>query len=154
MNLEKAEQKARSLLLKHGLIDWTFRFDRAKNRFGCCRCHTKEISLSRYLTELNSEKTVTETILHEIAHALVGHKNGHNAIWKEKVMAIGGVPRVRYKSDEVKIPQKKYTVLCRSCGQTTQAQRYRKIACAPCCRKHNNGIFSTEFLCEFTQNES
>ena len=32
---------------------------------------------------------ITDTILHEIAHALVGPRHGHNAIWRQKAREIG-----------------------------------------------------------------
>jgi hypothetical protein len=34
MNLYEARDLARALITWHGLADWTFRFDRARRRFG------------------------------------------------------------------------------------------------------------------------
>ena len=91
MELFKAKMLALELLNEHGLMDknWYFEFDNAKRRFGCCSYRKKRISLSKPLTLLREESFVRNTILHEIAHALVGGKNGHNHIWKAKAIEIG-----------------------------------------------------------------
>ena len=71
MTLAQARRLALRLMRQHKLSPaWSFGFDRSKVRFGKCNFANKEISLSRYLVELNDENEVRETILHEIAHAL------------------------------------------------------------------------------------
>ena len=79
------------LINKYGLLDsgWYFEFDNAKRRFGCCHHDKKKITLSNHLTLLREESFVRNTILHEIAHALVGGRNGHNHIWRAKAIEIG-----------------------------------------------------------------
>ena len=88
MELTKATELALSLMDKHDLNSWGFYMDNAKRRFGCCHYNTRSISLSKELVQANSEDRVKMTILHEIAHALVGHGNGHNRIWKNKCLEI------------------------------------------------------------------
>jgi len=61
-----------TLMQQHGLVGWTFKFDHARRRFGCCNFTRRTISLSRPLTFLNDDAEVRDTILHEIAHALAG----------------------------------------------------------------------------------
>lgn len=104
MEAREALRLARTLLREHGLEDWQVTLDRAKTRAGSCRFHTRTITLSRALTELHSEAEVRETILHEIAHALVGPEHGHDAIWRAQAKKIGSTgarcvdpraPRVR-----------------------------------------------------------
>jgi hypothetical protein len=91
MKLFDAKMLALELMDKYGLLDsgWYFEFDQAKRRFGCCNYRIKKITLSAPLTELRDESFVRNTILHEIAHALVGGRNGHNHIWKAKAIEIG-----------------------------------------------------------------
>lgn len=89
MEMQRALSLARSLLAEHGLRDWTVVADRAKTRAGVCRFGRRQIGLSRPLTELHSEAEVRETILHEIAHALVGPAHGHDATWRAKAISIG-----------------------------------------------------------------
>jgi len=73
----------------HGLTDWRFVFDNAKMRAGVCRPARREVGLSRVLTGLHTQAQVRDTILHEIAHALVGPQHGHDAVWRARAQAIG-----------------------------------------------------------------
>lgn len=83
-------------LNKHGLDDWSAGLDNAVKRFGVCDLGKKHISLSRALCELNSDAEVTDTILHEIAHALAferhGKNCGHDKRWKKICVEIGAKP--------------------------------------------------------------
>jgi hypothetical protein len=89
MDLRAALALGRELLDLHGLDDWTIELDRAKTRAGTCRPRTRTITLSGYLTQLHPESEVRDTILHEIAHALVGVRHGHDAVWRAKGLEIG-----------------------------------------------------------------
>ncbi|HQK32467.1 MAG TPA: SprT-like domain-containing protein, partial [Phycicoccus sp.] len=76
MQMDQALGLARRLMFEHDLTGWTVVADRAKTRAGVCRFAKRQIGLSRPLTELHSEAEVRDTILHEIAHALVGPEHG------------------------------------------------------------------------------
>ncbi len=101
MDLAKAETLARELMTQHGLFGpmrfdvpqvffgWKFKFDTARKRFGCCFWGTRTISLSRPLTAIGKEEDVRDTILHEIAHALVSPNHGHDRVWRRKALEIG-----------------------------------------------------------------
>ncbi|HKG49197.1 MAG TPA: SprT-like domain-containing protein [Actinomycetales bacterium] len=89
MDLNDARRLASKLMTEHGLSDWGLVFDSAKRRAGVCRASRREIGLSRHLTSLHSEAEVRETILHEIAHALVGPGHGHDAVWRATAVRIG-----------------------------------------------------------------
>lgn len=89
MNVDSAMSLARRLMKKHGLSEWRFKFDNAKRRAGLCNHTYKYISLSRPLTEARSKDNVRNTILHEIAHALVGPGHGHDAVWRRMAKEIG-----------------------------------------------------------------
>lgn len=77
------------LLRLHGLADWELVFDRARTRFGVCRPARRQIGLSRSLTVLSTPEAVRNTVLHEIAHALVGAEHGHDDVWRARALAIG-----------------------------------------------------------------
>ncbi len=164
MDLFQAKILANELLSFHGLTHkgWKFTFDRAKKRFGMCNYTKQTISLSKYLTALNTEKKVTDTLLHEIAHALVGHSAGHGQKWKDKMIALGQNPSRCYGND-VQTPKLKYTGRCKNYAICkTEIQRntlpkktyfgYKKIACKYCCKHFNNNKFSEKFIFEFTKN--
>lgn len=124
MDTNKALLLARTLMLKHKLDDWHFEFDGAKRRFGRCNQSRKLISLSVVLTDLNDEDKVKDTILHEIAHALLGAGHGHDRYFKMKCVEIGCAPKRTY-GDEVVVPKAKYIVKCPECGKTFHSNKRR-----------------------------
>ena len=89
MNHTEARELATGLMDQHGLAGWRLVFDNAKTRAGVCRSERKEIGLSRHLMSLYSPEQVTETVLHEIAHALAGPRHGHDRVWRTVARRIG-----------------------------------------------------------------
>jgi predicted SprT family Zn-dependent metalloprotease len=91
--LIETKKKALTLMKKHKLIKngWWFKWDHAKTRIGCCHYDDKMISLSKYWTKELTLNEMEKTILHEIAHAIVGHKvKSHGSEWRDKCIEIGG----------------------------------------------------------------
>ena len=137
MNLVDAESLARSLMREHGLTPrWKFSFDRAIRRFGCCNERKRLITLSARLTELNSEYEVRDTILHEIAHALVGVRAGHGRKWRRMASIIGCNARSCY-GDEVRQPPGKFVGHCPTCGYEIHRSRRRRVSCGKCDGRFN-----------------
>lgn len=89
VDLDEAAAMARALMAEHGLRGWSLVFDRAKRRAGICRYDRRQIGLSAPLTALHPEADVRDTVLHEIAHALVGARHGHDAVWRATARRIG-----------------------------------------------------------------
>ena len=89
MQISEARRLATGLMAEHGLEGWKLVFDRARTRAGVCRPGRREIGLSRILTALHTDAEVRDTVLHEIAHALVGAQHGHDVVWRAKALAIG-----------------------------------------------------------------
>jgi predicted SprT family Zn-dependent metalloprotease len=145
MNLSAAYAMGRALLDEHGLQDWTLHFDRAKTRAGVCRGARREIGLSGPLTRLHPEEEVRETLLHEIAHALVGVAHRHDEVWRRKVVQIGGSPR-RCVEAEVPRPAGAWLGVC---GAGHEVERHRRperpVSCPRC-----SPTFSLEHLVEWT----
>jgi predicted SprT family Zn-dependent metalloprotease len=132
MTLKEAEEMARDLMRLHKLLPhWSFTFDRSRVRFGKCNCHKKQISLSKYLVELNGEDEVRDTILHEIAHALAPRGSGHGPVWKSLALSIGCNGRRCYGHDVAR-PAPKYQGTCPSCRQVIYRYRRTVIACGKC----------------------
>lgn len=67
---------------------WRFEFHQKKQALGTCYYDRKVIAFSVYYLESDPEQ-VTDTLLHEVAHALAGAKAGHGAVWKMQALAIG-----------------------------------------------------------------
>ncbi|AXH68917.1 SprT-like protease [Streptomyces phage SparkleGoddess] len=114
MDLFTAERNAKLLMAAHGLTEkgWRFEWDNAARRFGQCRYGTKTISMSRQLTMQRSPESVRNTMLHEIAHALVGHAAGHGRIWQAKAISIGCDGK-RCSDDKVEVAYR-YVAKCPS----------------------------------------
>lgn len=154
MNITEAQTLALNLMREHNLLElgWTFSFDSAKRRFGVCRHHLRSISISKALTEINSLEHVKDTILHEIAHALVGSGHGHDYVWKNKAFHIGADPTRCYDSSVVQ-PPRKWNGTCPN-GHVTQRHRRMELACAKCCVKYNYGKYSDQFKFVWTEAEA
>lgn len=98
LDLLKARRIAIELMTEHGIFpEWDFKFDNSRMRHGQARdtiVHkkpVKQITVSKPITQLSSEEGFRDTILHEIAHVLVGLEHGHDKVWEEKAVAIGSM---------------------------------------------------------------
>lgn len=131
MNLDAAQALALELMRQHRLHDWTFTFDRAKRRFGCCYYELRRISLSAHLVQLNSEEHVRDTILHEIAHALAGRKAGHGQAW-QAIAQMLGCSTFRCYGQEVVQPPPQFEGTCPGCQRKIRRFRRKRVACARC----------------------
>jgi predicted SprT family Zn-dependent metalloprotease len=89
MELREAYEMATALLEQHGLVGWRVELDSAKRRAGVCRFADRVIGLSAPITRVHSEDEVRDTVLHEVAHALVGAEHGHDTVWRRTAVAIG-----------------------------------------------------------------
>jgi predicted SprT family Zn-dependent metalloprotease len=132
--MKHLEELAASLLQEHGLHHWKFRWDHARTRFGCCHYSSQVISLSKKLTALRSDKEIRNTLLHEIAHALVGYENHHNRIWRNKAIEIGCDGK--RCSNDVQIAPR-FVGTCPSCGTEVLRHRRKEISCSKCDRNFN-----------------
>jgi len=137
LKLSEAEELALALMRQHGLIpQWRFAFDRAIRRFGSCIERKKLITLSARLTELNSEYEVRDTILHEIAHALVGVRSRHGRKWRRMASVIGCNARSCY-GNEVQQPAGNFVGRCPTCGYEIRRARRRRVSCGRCDGRFN-----------------
>ncbi len=150
MELNEIKTLALSLMKEHGLTQrgWILQFDNAVRRHGQCRHRSRIISLSSRTNVLREESSVKNTILHEIAHALVGGGHGHDYVWKAQAKEIGCTGE-RCSSDGVKI-QGKYIGHCPN-GHVYYKHRKPKgeRSCSKCHPK-----FDTRFLISFKENET
>ena len=131
MRIDEAVARARALMDQHGLTGWRLVLDNAKTRAGVCRPGRKEIGLSRVLTPLHSEAEVIDTVLHEIAHALVGAEHGHDAVWRAKALQIG-CSGARCVSADAARPQAPWTG---TCPAGHEVRRHRQPVRVQSCRK-------------------
>jgi len=91
------QAEANGLLRQHGLpeIGWRFEFSDTKRFMGDCYAPTRTIRFSKHYI-MSDPKQITDTLLHEIAHALDTRKHGngpaHDATWKRIAMSVGADP--------------------------------------------------------------
>ncbi|MDX6326842.1 MAG: hypothetical protein QOK15_3196 [Nocardioidaceae bacterium] len=145
MDLAEAFDLAERLVAEHGLTGWQVQLDNAKRRAGVCRFGDRVIGLSAPLTRMHGPEEVRDTVLHEIAHALVGPTHGHDARWRAAARRIGssgtrcvpeGAPRVVGA----------WVGVC-SAGHVKDRHRRpeRVMSCAQC-----RPVFSPEHVFEWT----
>lgn len=143
MRLDEVEALARRLMDRHGLDEWTVQFDGAKARAGICRFDRRVIGLSRHLMAAFDCEEVVDTVLHEIAHALVGAAHGHDGVWKATARSIGASPK-RCVSNEAPSVPGAWTGICPNGHVVTRHRKpARVVSCARCGSGFDSGLLFT-----------
>lgn len=168
MKLRDAEKMANELMYEHlpatpegPTAGWTFRFDRAVSRLGQARVRgrnskidfnaVKTISLSRAITEMNDERIIRDTLLHEIAHAIDfenhGHFTGHGTAWKYQARKIGANPKACNSNENLQTPKGRWLGTCPSGHVQRKFRRPRAVrSCGKCAP-----YFTRDYLITWTQ---
>lgn len=138
MDALAAATLCRELMNEHGFGSWSFSWMNRKRTYGWCSYSKQTISLSRPYVEINEERAVRDTILHEIAHAKAGPRAGHGWRWKLIARSLGAVVDAGARREFKQAPPMKWERFCPSCGIShTISRRSRKpYACGKCCRRH------------------
>jgi hypothetical protein len=95
MKTDEVRELLELLMAQHGLTaaGWTLgsvlRSGDPENFCGGTRHAEKDIWIFSSSIDLLSQARITDLILHEIAHALVGPSHGHDVTWKAKALEIG-----------------------------------------------------------------
>lgn len=140
--LKAVAAQAQRLMARHGLEGWSFQYDDASKRAGACSYDTKVISMAREYCLRAPETERLDTILHEIAHALVGPEHHHDAVWQRTARQIGcGAERCH----DVDFARPRYIVSCPQCKwAVTRNRRQRGLACRQCHSRIVYTMFSDE----------
>lgn len=144
MHLHDAEKKARALMHQHGVGHWAFMFDNAKRRAGQCNYRKQRIQLSKHATTVRTAEQVTDTILHEIGHALAPRGAGHGPEWVRVARSIGCTGARCVSIEEA---PRKFTGTCPNCSR--EIKRHKRtftLACGTCCRAYNNGRHHEKYI--------
>ena len=119
---------------------WKFGFDLAPARGGICRYTEKQITLSVTYCLKASKREIEDTILHEIAHVIVGPGHGHDAMWKAAAQRIGCTAKRTHRVEHTiprwqgqcgcgkqwkrqRLTRRSRTGLCPACGDKIQWKR-------------------------------
>ncbi|GIV59153.1 MAG: hypothetical protein KatS3mg043_0242 [Rhodothermaceae bacterium] len=162
--LGEVEAGARRLMGELGLrhlgaslfsLGWTFGFDRARRRPGCCRWRRgevplKRITLSKHFAAALGWAGMEAVMRHEIAHALdfeTRGRSGHDDVWKAWALQCGAEPTRCYEGDEPAGAAAPYQGTCPSCGAVYPFYRRlkRPRACGACCDRYNGGRYAAAF---------
>ena len=128
--LQAALDLAASLMKVHGLDGWSVRLDHARRRAGQCDYRKREISLSRHYVRHADRAHIRDTILHEIAHALVGPRHGHDAVWRRKAREIGCTAN---RCHTLNFATEPWLMRCpNGCFETGRHRRKAGLVCATC----------------------
>ena len=145
MTLSEIDTLGNQLLQEHkdnsGLEPgWKFGFDLAPARGGICRHTEKQITLSVTYCLKASKSEIVDTILHEIAHAIVGPQHQHDAVWKAAAQRIGCTAERCHRVEHTiprwqgqcgcgkqwkrqRLTRRSRTGLCPACGDKIQWKR-------------------------------
>jgi predicted SprT family Zn-dependent metalloprotease len=137
-------------------LGYEFKWDNAKCRNGQINYGTKIISLSKPKALVNLHQIdgpITNTILHELAHAFSFHLygrdgRGHGPKWKSIAKQIG-CSGERCTSDYEQ-PDSKYTLVCETCGNETNMHRRPKLSRS--CGKCSPRVYNEKFKMTLKQN--
>ena len=136
---------AEELVREHRLEGWSVQFDTAKRRAGVCRFGDRVIGLSAPLTRLHGEAEVRDTVLHEIAHAIVGPRHGHDAVWRETARRIGSTGRRCVDAEAPRVAGAWVGVCAAGHVRDRHRRPERVMSCAEC-----RPSFSPEHLLQWT----
>lgn len=137
--LIQVHQEAALLLKRYGLTEkgWTFEISNQKRRVGECNHRRKVIRYSQHFMDKTPSESITDTLLHEIAHALVGPGYGHGNHWKYAAKLIGANPE-RMCNDAVSTAKPNYILHCGHCKIKWERYRLRlkpgQYSCPHCAR--------------------
>lgn len=128
--LRELATRAQKLLHQHRLGQWSFQFDYGTRRAGSCQYDKQVITMSYDYAKQASDEEIQDTLLHEIAHALVGKKHNHDDVWRAKALEIGGSGA---RCHDRRFTPPRYIMKCANgCWVATAERRRRNLVCKRC----------------------
>ncbi len=134
------------LFTKHDLVGWRFGLNRAKRQLGVCRYRSKRIEMSAYYVKHNSDESIRDTLLHEIAHALAGHAAGHGPVWQAIATRIGARPERCDTAPDTKLPPGQFKATCPMCAKVFTRIRPPKARATYTCKCSPKAVVKFEWL--------
>lgn len=140
MDLYDADRAAH-MLVSHHLAGqgWRIQWNNSRSAAGRTKYASKVLEFSSLITRHVSNEEFIDTVLHEIAHALMpGAK--HGPAWAAKYREIGGTGGRTWSDKAVEAAVSKWRLTCQNCGHITYRNRltrnYHEKGCwHPACGK-------------------
>lgn len=135
--LDRVRIWGEALIRLHLDDSWSFAFDNAKRRAGQCDYTKKRLTVSRYLAARFDDDEIHQVLLHEVAHALAGHKAAHGPAWKRIARDLGYDGGVTHRG-ETAAELAPWVGTCPA-GHITYRHRRpnRATSCAKCSRSYD-----------------
>lgn len=131
---------ARQMMKQHGLEGWRLDVsDRLIRTHAKTNSTQKTITFSRVYLENNSEERCMNTLLHELAHAIVGAHHQHDEVWRQKARELGCNGQ-RLGENDVKV-LKKFVGTCPNCSVSYTTNRRKSTAICRPCNRSGSGQF-------------
>jgi predicted SprT family Zn-dependent metalloprotease len=150
MNREAAIRIGRQKMDENGLQDWKIKTETAYSRAGVCFHYEKEIRLSEQYIARMPDEEITDTILHEIAHALLPAGHGHDDVWRDTCIRIGARPK-RCVPEGITV-ERKWVAICPTCGgrfgRMKKVRRGSTRWCRKCHNKYPNNLSKSILIFE------
>jgi len=111
MNETQIKRIALDMLRDNFLYGWTVKFGNNSRTIGYCHYPTQSLTFSRRYIG-NETVDWQNVISHEVAHALVGHGHGHDAVWARQHRALGGDGKRCQEGARLAPDQYKWIIKC------------------------------------------
>ena len=150
MERSKLIAVAADLFKLHGLDvrGWRLEFRRFGHQLGRCCSGRRIIAINDFYADNDHEPHVLDTLLHEIAHALVGPVAGHGPTWQAMARKLGCNPKARSKTG-VRIRPGNWQASCPTCAHTFHKYRRPKFVvgyyCPRCGKENGKLVFCRRF---------
>lgn len=141
MEAHEVATLARTHMDQHGLEGWFIKIVNVFGVAGRCVYSRRTLEFNAKWCAVASDLDVKNTVLHEIAHALVGPGRGHDYIWHARFLSIGGNGETR-ASDHGLNATKRFVVQCvDGCENLGYRQRRDpRLLNNKVCRKHRAAL--------------
>lgn len=123
MTRNDAIKYTQDLLAEHGLGHMDVVITRTKKALGQCVFLASKpfaIRLSGWWIDRADDATITDTIRHEVAHAIAGIAAGHGPQWQRVAKELGANPEQYATSETVKEITKTHSKYVATCGNGHQ----------------------------------
>lgn len=136
--------------------------NRLSKTLGYCRTYRNKRTCEVFFSNIflkscwskGDKESIRELVIHEVSHAIVrvlyGYGHGHDNLFKNTVIRLGGTLTKRSSANQGYKPYR-YIYKCPNCGKEIKRKRIGVWACANCCKKYNSGKYTDKYKFELVK---